>query len=163
MMRPPPPSPSGRSGGTGGTAGVWLVLSWLMVFATESGMAVIWAAVRVLPVVIAAMLWVVVVPSVAIVTLSLLSVAYMFWDYGMYPICPAVFCNCYDKIRRLYAAAMKVLRAGYVLGVMASQSLNSFIGKMLACINNRMEVLITCTSKYGSGAITAISWHCSIL
>jgi hypothetical protein len=58
---------------------------------------------------------------------------------------------------------MKVLSAGYVFGVMASQSSNSFNGKMFACINKQTVLLMICVSEYGSCARTCISWHCSIL
>ncbi len=142
---------------------VWLALSWLIAFAIDSGTVVVCAPVRVLPVVIAAALRVVVVPPVAVIASSLLSsAAYILWVCGAYPICPAMFRNCCDRIRRVYAAAMNVLRAGYVLGVTASQSSNSFIGKMLACIKSHTALFITCTSEYGSRARTVISWHCSI-
>jgi uncharacterized membrane protein len=46
---------------------VWLALSWLIAFAIDSGTVVVCAPVRVLPVVIAAVLSVVVVPPVAVV------------------------------------------------------------------------------------------------
>ena len=57
-----------------------------MALATDSGMAIVCTAVRVLPVVIAAKLRVMEVPSVAIGALSLLSAAYMLWLFGVYPI-----------------------------------------------------------------------------
>jgi hypothetical protein len=47
------------------------------------------------------------------------------------------------------ATAMKVLGVGYISGVTASRLLNSFTGKMLACINKRTALLITCMSKLG--------------
>ena len=103
----------------------------MMALATDSGITVAWVAVKVLPVVIAAKLvMVVVVPLVAVVTSLSSSTAYMFWACGAYPICPAVLCNCWDRRHRVYAAAMLLLRAGYVFGVMTSQSLNSFKGKI---------------------------------
>ncbi len=137
---------------------IWLALSWLIAFAIDSETAVVWAPVRVLPVVIAATLRVAVVPSVAVVaSSSSLSAAYILWVCGAYPICPALFRNCCDRIQRVYAAAMNVLRVGYVFGVVASQSSNSFIGKMLACIKRRTALFMTCMLEYGLRARTAIS------
>ena len=110
-----------------------------------------WAGVKVLPAVIAAKFaMVVVVPSVAVVTSSSSStMAYMFWVCGAYPIGPAVLRNFWDRRCHVYAAAMNVLRVGYVFGVMASQSLNSFNGKMPDCIINLTALLIIWTSEYG--------------
>ena len=135
-----------------------------MVLATKSGITVAWAVVKVLPLVIAAkFVMVVVVLSVPVVTSSSSSTAYMFWVCGVYLICPAVLHNCWDRRRRVYAVEMNVLRAGYVFGVMACQSSNSFKRKMLDCINNLTALLITWVSEYGLRARTCISWHCSIL
>ncbi len=71
--------------------------------------------------------------------------------------------NCIASIQQVYAAPIKVLRAGYILGVIASQSSNSLSGKMLDCINSLMALLMICVSVYGSCARACISWHCSIL
>ena len=71
--------------------------------------------------------------------------------------------SCCDNMQRVYAPPMNVLRAGYVFGVMASQSLNSFNGNMFACINKLKALLMICVSEYGSRTRTYISWHCSIL
>ena len=45
---------------------------------------------------------------------------------------------------------MNVLMAGYVFGVIASHSLNSFSVKMLDCINNWTTLLMICVLAYGS-------------
>jgi hypothetical protein len=71
--------------------------------------------------------------------------------------------NCIASIRQVYTALMNVLSAGYVLGVIASQSSNSLSGKMLNCINNLMALMMICVLVYGSCARTYISWQCSIL
>ncbi len=79
-----------------------------MALATDSGITVAWVAVKVLPIVMAAKLvMVVVVPLVTVVTSLSSSTAYMFWACaGAYPLCPTVLCNCWDRMRRVYAAAM---------------------------------------------------------
>ena len=69
--------------------------------------------------------------------------------------------NCIASIRQVYAAPMNVLRAGYVLGVIASQSSNSLSEKILDCINSLMALLMICVLVYRSCARTCISWHCS--
>ncbi len=56
---------------------------------------------------------------------------------------------------------MNVLRDVHVLLVAASQSLNSFIGNIPDWSNRCMVFVMSCVSEYGSGAIIAISWHCS--
>ncbi len=130
---------------------VWLVLSWLIAFASNSGMV----AVMVLPVVNATM-FVVLVAVVAVSSPSYLlaNMLFILWDIGTYPCCPAVLRSCCTRMRLVYTAAMKVLRAGYVLGVMASQLLNFFNKNMLACINKHTALLITCMSEYGSRSRT---------
>ncbi len=122
---------------------VWLVLSWLTAFAPESGMV----SLMVLPIINAAMFAVVV--AVLYVLFSLVKTLYILWGAGTHPCCPAVLQSCSARIHLIYTTAMKVLRAGYVLGVMASQSSNTFKGKMIACINKRTALLIICMSEYG--------------
>ena len=106
-----------------------------------------------------------IVVSIAVVSSLLLlpNTVYIFWFWEVYPIWPAMLRNCIANMQRVYDPPMKVLRAGYVLVVIASQSLNSFNGKMLYCINKRMALLIICVSEYGSRARTRISWHFLIL
>jgi hypothetical protein len=85
---------------------VWLALSWLIAFATYSGMV----AVMVLPVLNAAM-FVIVVAVVAVSSLSA-NTLYILWEVGAYPCCPAVLHSCCTRMHLVYAAAMNVLRVG---------------------------------------------------
>ncbi len=62
---------------------VRLVLSWLIAFATESGMVAVCTPMMVLPIVNAAMF--VVVVSVVSVLSSLAKMLYILWDSGAYP------------------------------------------------------------------------------
>jgi hypothetical protein len=88
----------------------WLALSWLIVFATKSGMV----AVMVLPIVNAAMF--IIVVTVVSALSSLANMVYILWDIRVYPCCPAVLRSCCARMCLVYAAAMKVLRARYVFG-----------------------------------------------
>ncbi len=109
---------------------------------------------------------VITVPSVS---LSLLygssKTLYIFWlVFGAYSCVPVVFHSCNAVKRRVYASWMNVLRAGYVLRVIASQLSNSLSGKMPDCCNRRTALLIICVGVvYGSCARICISWHCLIL
>jgi len=85
------------------------------------------------------------VVSVSVVSsLSLLpaKMVYILLFCVVYPILPAMLRNCCAKMRRVNAPPMKVLSAGYVLGVMASQSSNYFNGKMFAFINKQTALLM---------------------
>ena len=128
------------------------------------------ALVSVLPVVIAAVsvvgaFCVITVPSVSLSLPSgSLKTLYMFWWlFGAYPCVPVVFRSCNAVNRRVYASWMNVLRAGYVLRVVASHVSNSLSGKMPDCCNKRTALLMICVGVYGSCARIWISWHCSIL
>ncbi len=93
---------------------VWSALSWLIAFATESGMV----TMMVLPVINAAMF--VAVVAVVSVLSSSANTLYILWDIDTYPCCPAVLRSCCTRMCLVYAATMKVLKAGYDLGVTAS-------------------------------------------
>ncbi len=71
---------------------VWLVLSWLIAFATNSGMVAVCTPVMVLPIINATMF--VVKVSVVLVSSSSANTLYILWDCSVYPCCLAVFQSC---------------------------------------------------------------------
>jgi hypothetical protein len=85
---------------------VWLALSWLIVFATDSGMV----AEMVLPVVNGAM-FVVAVAVVSVISL-LANTLYILWEVGIYPCCHAVLRSCCTRMHLIHTTTMNVLRGG---------------------------------------------------
>ncbi len=112
-----------------------------------------------LPIVAATADWVIVMAAASLLVSVLLSqvlkTLYMLW-LGAYPCCPDVLHSWTAMRRCLYAPRMNFFSSGHVLIMVASQSSNSFMGKMPDWKRRWMAFAMSFSCMYGLCMMSAI-------